>query len=108
MMAQFKIHLSVETIAISISTWELCWDCWNDFNSHPYSMFYVTGQIWFQVNFDLTYVDSNGSSNRRQRKLRINLGKKNSPEISNNILNYKESHFNLHDEKKVWEEVVAH
>jgi len=47
-------------------------------------------------------------SHRRQRKLRINLGKKNSPEINNNILNYKESHFNLHDEKKVWEEVVAH
>ena len=28
-------------------------------------------------------------SHRGQRKLRINLGKKNSPEISNNILNYR-------------------
>ena len=45
---------------------------------------YVTGQIWFQVNFDLTKVDSqfplfpNPNSwiimDGRQSKLRINLG----------------------------------
>ena len=47
MMVQFKIHLSVETIAITVvfQPWELYWDGWNEFNSHPYSMYYVTGQI---------------------------------------------------------------
>ena len=47
-------------------------------------------------------------SHMRQRKLRINLGKKKLPEINKNIANYKEPHFNLHDVKKVWEEGVAH
>ena len=47
-------------------------------------------------------------SHMRQRKLRINLGKKKSPEINKNNVNYKEPHFNLHDGKKVWEEGVAH
>ena len=45
---------------------------------------YVTGQVWFQVNFDLTLVDSQFPSSPspnswiirawRQSKLRINLG----------------------------------
>ena len=74
-------------------------------------MYYVTSQIWCQVNFDLTKGDSKfpmSPSHMRQRKLRINLGKKKLPEINKNIANYKEPHFNLHDVKKVWEEGVAH
>ena len=38
-----------------------------------------TGQIWLQVNFDLTKVDPQfpvAPSPKKQRKLRINLGKK--------------------------------
>ena len=37
----------------------------------------VTGQIWFQVNFDFTWVESQflmSPSPRRQEKLRINPG----------------------------------
>jgi len=37
----------------------------------------VTGQSWFQVNFDITYVNFQfqlSPSPRRQRKLRMNLG----------------------------------